>query len=210
MPELIELPENHISQAYGIMLLENKHKLIRKLKTKFAPSIHGHKTWSSSYLMMDYLLHKRLLKRRMPVLEVGCGWGPLSIFCAKHQNCQVTGLDRDEEVFPYMEVQATLNGVEVNPMQCSFEKLSKKQLADYSMVLATDVCFWDSLIPIHFKLIKRAVKAGVKDIIYADPGRSTFLELAKQCSLHLDAKCVEWYSCEPDYFDGYVLHIRNH
>ena len=76
MPEIIDLPEKHISSAYGIMTLESKHRLVRRLKKVYTPSVHGHKTWSSSYLLMDYLLHHRLPGDKQRVMELGCGWGP--------------------------------------------------------------------------------------------------------------------------------------
>lgn len=207
MPEAIELPEKNISQAYGVMTLDNKHRLVRKLKRAFTPSVHGHKTWSSSYLLMDYFLHRGLLKKRQSVLEVGCGWGPAAIFCAK-RGCKVTGLDMDEEVFPFLEVQAALNDVEVASMAGTFEGLSKKQLRSFQMVIGADICFWDELTDIHFGLIERALSAGVKHIVYADPGRSPFFDLAERCESAFGADSVHWYSSEPERFDGYILHVR--
>ena len=82
MPKLQPLPEDHMYQAYGIYLLESKHRLIRRLKKAYQPSVHGHKTWNASFLLMDYLQHNPL-KKKSKVLEVGCGWGPGSVFCAK-------------------------------------------------------------------------------------------------------------------------------
>jgi len=211
VPLLTELPEDHMIQAYGIFLLEKKHRLMRKLQKHYTPSIHGHKTWLSSFLLMDYLLHNRILKRRTKALELGCGWGPAAIFCARHAGCKVTGLDRDDEVFPFLEVQASLNSVEVATKKRSFEKVSKSDLENYDLVFGTDVCFWDELVPVHFKLIKRALDAGVKDIIYTDPGRSSFLELGEKCAKKFgeNAEPMEWYSTEPEEFEGFVLHIRN-
>ena len=57
MPRLERVPEAHIEYAYGIYLLEPKHRLIKALKKRYKPSIHGHKTWGSSFLLMDYLQH---------------------------------------------------------------------------------------------------------------------------------------------------------
>ncbi|GAB1259023.1 hypothetical protein NBRC116494_35250 [Aurantivibrio plasticivorans] len=209
MPELVELPEKNLFSAYGVTLLESKHKTVKKLEKHYQPSIHGHKTWSSSFLLMDYLMHTRLLKQRQRVLELGCGWGPAAIFCAAHADCKVTGLDRDEEVFPFLEVQAALNDVEVSTIKKGFEQVSKPLLKNYDLVFGTDVCFWDELVPMHFKLIKRALDAGVKNIIYTDPGRSTFYELAEKCKVKFNVEYLDWYSTEPDYFEGYILHIKN-
>lgn len=207
MPEIIDLPEKHISSAYGIMTLESKHRLVRRLKKVYTPSVHGHKTWSSSYLLMDYLLHHRLPGDKQPVMELGCGWGPASIFCAT-KGARVTGLDMDEEVFPFLEVQAALNDVAIESKVGGFEGLRKKDLAAFEVLVGADICFWDELRDIHFKLIKRAMAAGVKDIIYADPGRAPFFELAERCSKSFKTHYCHWYAAEPERFEGYILHIR--
>lgn len=208
MPEVIELPDKNLSHAYGITLLDKKHKLVKKLKKTYTPSLHGHKTWLSSFVFMDYVMHNNLLRKGQKVLELGCGWGPAAIFCAKTGPCKVTGLDRDKDVFPFFEVQAELNGVSVQTMGKGFEKVSKSVLKNFDLVFGSDVCFWDELVDLHYKIIKNAVGAGVKDIIYTDPGRSTFLELAKKCEDKFGAELKEWYCTEPEVFEGYVLHIK--
>lgn len=207
MPELQELPEEHIFQAYGILLLENKHRLVKKLKKHYTPSIHGHKTWSSSFLLMDYFLHSQILNSKQKVLELGCGWGPTSIFCAHHTGCEVTGTDRDDEVFPFLELQAALNEVEIKTEAISFEKLSKKHLNHYDIVFGTDICFWDDLAKIHYNLINRAKQAGVKHILLADPGRQPFFDLAERVLSKHEAELLDWYCTEPENFEGYILHV---
>jgi predicted nicotinamide N-methyase len=207
LPAFTAAPSAHIFQAYGIHLLTPKHPLVRQLKRNFKPSIHGHKTWLSSFLLMDYLLHQRPLQAAERVLELGCGWGPAAIFCAS-KGAEVTGIDSDSQVFPYLDVQSTLNGVEVLTRESRFEDLRQAGLAPYSLLVGSDICFWDELGDIHYKLIKRALKAGVRDIIYTDPGRSPFMALAARCEARLNATCQPWYSTEPERFEGYVLHIR--
>jgi predicted nicotinamide N-methyase len=210
MPQLQELPEKNIFQAYGILLLENNHRFVRKLKKHYTPSIHGHKTWNSSFLLMDYFLHNETLEYEQHIMELGCGWGPASIFCAQHATAKVTGVDRDDEVFPFLEVQAALNEVEVQTKQASFEKLTKKQLAQYDLLIGADICFWDKLVKIHFNLIKRAFQAGVKEIVIADPGREPFYELAEKClDKYEDCDLLDWYATEPEHFEGEILVIRN-
>ncbi|AOE50666.1 class I SAM-dependent methyltransferase [Kangiella sediminilitoris] len=210
MPLLQELPENNIFQAYGILLLKNNHRFVRKLKKYYTPSIHGHKTWNSSFLLMDYFLHNETLGHRKTIMELGCGWGPASIFCAQHADAKVTGVDRDDEVFPYLEVQAALNEVEIKTKQASFEKITKKQFSEFDILIGADICFWDKLTKIHYNLINRAFKAGVKEIIIADPGREPFYELAEKClDKYKDCDLLDWYATEPEHFEGEILVIRN-
>ncbi|MCW8858019.1 MAG: methyltransferase [Kangiella sp.] len=208
MPELQELPESHTFQTYGIVLLENKHRLVKKLKRHYTPSIHGHKAWNSSFLLMDYFLHSQLLNKHQRVLELGCGWGPTSIFCAHHAGCHVTGTDRDEDVFPFLELQASMNQVEIKTRTISFEKITKNMLSEYSIVFGTDICFWDDLSRIHYNLINRAKQAGVKNLLLADPGRQPFFDLAEKALARHDGDLHQWYCNEPEYFDGFILHLN--
>jgi predicted nicotinamide N-methyase len=207
MPKLERLPEPHIYQAYGTYLLESKHRLIRRLRKAYQPSVHGHKTWSASFLLMDYLQHEPMSKKSR-VLEIGCGWGPGSVFCASQFKAKVTALDIDKEVFPFLDVLAALNNVEVTPLPQKFEKLTVKDLAQFDVIVGSDVCFWDSMVKPLKALVNRAMKAGVKRVIITDPGRPTFYELADQCSKLHEVNLQEWYAAEPEYFAGEVVDIR--
>lgn len=209
MPEFIEPDDKHITQAYGISILGPKSKLVKSLNKHYEPSVHGDKNWLSSFVIADYLLHNPLLKKRSRVLELGCGWGPASIFCAHHAGCKVTGLDIDEEVFPYLEAQAEINEVEVATQKGRFEKLNSKYLGRFDVLIGADICFWDDLQDTLYKLIKRALKGGVQDIIIADPGRSPFLDLVDRCEKTMDIEYLSWYCTEPSRFEGYIAHIRN-
>ncbi len=206
MPKLERMPEDHIYQAYGIYLLRSQHRLIRRLKKRYRPSVHGHKTWNASFLLMDYLHHKPIAKGTK-VLEIGCGWGPASVYCARRFKAKVTGLDIDRDVFPFLDVLAELNGVKVKRLVSKFENLKSKQLADYHTIVGSDVCFWDSMVKPLYQLINRAMKAGTQRFIITDPGRPTFYELADMCSKKFKVKLVEWYAVEPERFEGEVVEI---
>ena len=112
MPRLQRVPEPHVQYAYGVYLLGHKHQLIKALKSRHQPSIHGHRSWDSAFLMMDYLVHNPL-NDGSTVMELGCGWGAVATFCAKKFSATVTGVDLDAQVFPYLEVLAEINGVEL-------------------------------------------------------------------------------------------------
>ncbi len=206
MPKLERMPEDHIYQAYGIYLLRSQHRLIRRLKKRYRPSVHGHKTWNASFLLMDYLHHKPIAKGTK-VLEIGCGWGPASVYCARRFKAKVTGLDIDRDVFPFLDVLAELNGVKVKRLVTKFENLKSKQLADYHTIVGSDVCFWDSMVKPLYQLINRSMKAGTQRFIITDPGRPTFYELADMCSKKFKVKLVEWYAVEPERFEGEIVEI---
>ncbi|MBM4203741.1 MAG: methyltransferase [Gammaproteobacteria bacterium] len=207
MPKLERSPEPYLYEAYGIYLLENKHKLIRQMKKQYQPSVHGHRPWHASYLVMDYLQH-RPIPTRSRVIEVGSGWGPLSVFCASRFSGKVTALDIDKDVFPYLDVLAELNNVEVAKMVKSFKKLSTDELGEFDIVVGSDICFWDELVKPLAKLVDRAFDAGVKRVIFADPGRPTFYEMCDLCNGKHKVSLAEWYSVEPERFEGEVVEMR--
>jgi predicted nicotinamide N-methyase len=173
-------PQN--SRTYsGLNILNAGHSEIRRLKVLgHIPEIHGHKFWNSSFLMMRYL-KKHPLQEGTRVLEIGCGWGLLGIFCAKEFNARVTGADLDPNVFPFLDLHARINGVKVQTLRRGFEQLTVKDLSNYDVILGADVCFWDQLSPVLYNLIRRSLRAGVQQILIGDPSRSPFNELADRC-----------------------------
>jgi len=111
-------------------------------------------------------------------------------------------------VLPYLKVHSALNDVKVKAKKSYFEKVSRKKLAKQDMVLGSDICFWPKLIDPLYKIINRSVKAGVKTIIIADPGRSPFLKLAKRCKRQFNAELIETTVTTPGQADGYLLSIK--
>ena len=206
MPKLERLPEPNMYQAYGIYLLESKHRLIRRLKKAYQPSVHGHKTWNSSFLLMDYLQHNPFPKRSR-VIEIGCGWGPGSVYCAKRFSAKVTAVDIDQEVYPFLEVLSELNDVKVLPLVSRFEKLTKLQLEKQDFLVGSDICFWDEMVGPLSRLITKALDSGVKRVILTDPGRPTFYELSHKLSKKHNVELAEWYAVEPHYSSGEVVEI---
>jgi predicted nicotinamide N-methyase len=207
MPRLERVPEAHIEYAYGIYLLDNKHRLIKALRKLYQPSIHGHKSWGSSFLMMDYLTHHGI-RRGAKAMEVGCGWGGISVFCAHHFKAKMTAVDLDPTVFPYVDVLAELNAVEVQNHTADLTKIKAADIGDQRYLLGSDICFWDSLVKPLARLIDRSFKAGVERVVITDPGRPTFYELCDLMAHKHDAKLQEWYAIEPERFEGEVLDIR--
>ncbi len=207
MPKLERLPEPYIQQAYGVYLLQSQHRLVRSLKRLYEPSVHGHKAWQSSFILMDYLLH-RPFRRGSRVMEIGCGWAPAGIFCAKKLGARVTGVDIDKDVFPFMDVLAEINEVKLRKLVSKFEDLSTRRLSEERVLIGSDICFWDSMVKPLYHLIQRAMKGGVERVIIADPGRPTFYELGDLCRKRFDVELQEWYAVEPNYITGEVLEVR--
>lgn len=176
----------------GVTMPTGSHPAIRRVRRQGTlPSIHGNKLWKSSCLLIDYLKHNPPAHHQR-VIDVGCGWGIAGIWCARHLGSEVTSVDADRDVFPFLHEVAALNGVTATPLVSRFEQLSTRQLAAFDMLIAADICFWDELVNPVFNMVNRAVKAGVKHILIADPERSTFLELAERCENKLYADLIEY------------------
>ena len=199
----------HIRKAYGVKLLTAKHKDLIKLKKQVEqPSIHGNKFWGSSYLLMDYL-QQHPPKQGCRVLEIGCGWGLAGIHCAVNYQAEVTGVDADDAVFPFLQLHAKHNKVSIDTLKRRFEKITTKQLAEYDLIIGADICFWDELADVVYKLVKRACKAGVDKIIIADPERSPFFTMAERCVDKLYAEIEERAVDKPKPASGALMIIEN-
>ena len=208
MPQLERMPEAHVYQAYGIYLLTSQHRLIRRLKRVYEPAIHGNKAWRSSFLLMDYLLHNPPPEGER-TMELGCGWGTAAVFCARRFKAKATGLDLDKNVFPYLEIVAALNQVEVAPLEGNFANLDAARLGQEQLLIGSDICFWDSLVKPLLQVVERALEGGARRIVFSDPGRPTFYELADLCAKRQWRTTLkEWYSVEPSRSTGEVLEVR--
>lgn len=193
----------------GVVMPTASHPEIRRVKREGNyPSIHGNKLWKSSCLLMDYLKQNRPEHART-VIDVGCGWGAAGIWCAKKLGSKVTSVDADPDVFPFLDVAAALNGVSTAPLVSRFEKLTTRQLSQFDMLIAADICFWDELVDPVFNMVNRAIKAGVKQILIADPERPTFHEMAARCVDRHCADVIEWQTRSPIKASGAIMVIQN-
>ena len=193
----------------GVVMPTASHPEIRRVKRQGnEPSIHGNKLWKSSCLLIDYL-HKHPPEHCRSVIDVGCGWGISGIWCAKKLRAEVTSMDADPDVFPFLEATATINRVETGHLVSRFEKLKTRQLEQFDMLIAADICFWDELVNPVYNMVNRAVKAGVKHILIADPERSTFFEMAERCVDKHCADIVEWQTRGQIKASGAIMVIEN-
>ena len=182
--------KRHFHTFHGIKALKNSDPEVKKIKRRGVyPSVHGNKVWRSSFVLMDYFLSNPIPKKSR-VVDAGCGWGLSGIFLAKEFDASVIGYDIDEDVEPFLELQAALNDTQIQFKKKSFQKITKGDLKGCHTLVGADICFWDDLTPVLFKLINRAQKAGVKRIVIADPGRPPFWALADMCAKKFDAEVI--------------------
>ncbi|MBO6555189.1 MAG: class I SAM-dependent methyltransferase [Pseudomonadales bacterium] len=196
-------------QAFGLKILNGRHPRVRQLKRDgHVAEIHGNKFWNSSYLIMSHL-KKNPLPKRSRVLEIGCGWGLLGLFCAKEFGNKVHGIDADENVLPYLELHAEMNKAKMTGEKKTFNQLTVDYLKDFDVILGADICFWDEMTKQLYALMGRAKKAGVKQIMISDPCRPPFNDLAAKCQDKLDnAEVVEKFLKRPVNASGEILIVR--
>ena len=204
-PHRRTLPQER--HAFGLTILAPSHPEVRRLQhDAVQPSLHGHKVWPSSWVLMDYL-HQRGVPPRAHVLELGCGWGLVGIACAKLFQAQVTGLDADAAVFPYLQLHAQRNGVHIATRHGSFADLTPPDLAAFELIVGADICFWEDLVDPLDRLVRHGVAAGVAEILVADPGRPPFDELCARCLQQGDAEVLTWAMTTPVKESGRILRV---
>ena len=193
-------------QAYGVSLLLSSHPEVRKLKSLHSPYLHGNKLWNSSWLLVDFLKRQRM-PEGMRIMEVGCGWGLAGIYCAKRHNALVTAVDSDKEVFPYLQLHAAINKVEIKTMKRGLGGLKVQDLRGFDVLIGADICFWDELALSLKRLISRALRAGVRMILIADPGRSPFFKVGEHFVRSQESKLLDWSTKRPRPIKGRILKI---
>jgi predicted nicotinamide N-methyase len=193
-------------QAYGVRVLTSHHPQIRSLKQRVAPNKHGHRVWESSYLLMDYLSRNGIAEDAR-VMEIGCGWGLAGIHCARCHGARVTAVDRDPGVFPFLRLQARVNRVEVEMLEKRYELLTRRQLEGVDLLIGADICFWDLLEPPMKLMVRRALRAGVRTVVIADPGRPPFYRAAEHLVEKYGGTEMEWRVDRPYTIRGYILRV---
>lgn len=194
-------------QAFGLTILRSGHPEVQHLQRHgVAPSLHGQKMWSTSFLLMHYL-RERGLAPGTRVLELGCGWGLVGIYCAKEFQAQVTGLDADAAVFPYLQLHAHHNGVEIATRHCTFAELPAAELAAFDLIVGVDICFWDELVDPLYQIVRHGMAAGVTEILLADPSRPPFDDLCKRCVAQGNAEVFLWDMRKPVLESGRILRV---
>lgn len=186
----------HERQHFGLILPRSSHPELRRLRGNHRPSAHGHKMWNATWLLLDFL-QQQAIDSGLRLLDVGCGWGLTGIACASRYDARVTAVDVDPQVFPYLQLHARLNQVEIDTLASSFEEIPDELLRRQELLLGADICFNNTLIEPLYSLLDRALHIGIPRILLADPGRFAFRQLASRCVQKLHAVEREWHTDEP-------------
>jgi predicted nicotinamide N-methyase len=191
-----EPEEDQERRAYGIRVLKPGHPSLRKLKSANIPTVQGFKYWSATWLLLHHLSSMKMAAGAQ-VMDVGCGWGFAGIYCAVRHGAQVTAVDIDPRVFPYLDLHAQLNDVAITTVEAAFQGVDEQLLSGKQWLIGADICFKEELIEPLLTLIESATSAGVGEIAITDPGRPAFERLAARCRDRLGARCGDLVSTEP-------------
>src|SRR5215470_13675609 len=183
--------------AFGLTILSPSHPEVRRLQHAVVqPSLHGQKVWPTSFVLLDYLC-QRGVSPQARLLDLGCGWGLVGIACAKRFQAQVTGFDADAAVFPYLQLHAQRNGVQIATRHGTFADLAPQELAAFDFIVGADICFWEDLVDPLYQLVRHSVAAGVAEILVADPSRPPFDDLCARCVQQGDVAVLTWTTPTP-------------
>ena len=170
------------------------------------PTHHGNKIWRSSLIMMDYLCDNPP-QNNAQVLDLGCGWGAVSTLLARNFCANVTALDIDPLMEKIVDLHCDLNECGVNFTNRNFYTLNRDELEQFELIVATDICFWDSTLKENFKLIQFAIDADCPRILIADPGRPPFWNLVDLCAERFSSEVLSRAIHHHHKTWGYVLKI---
>src|SRR5690606_40667362 len=122
----VKATDKNVIKSRSLLVLKPAHKEIKRLKAEaHYHSIHGHKVWNSSFLVMDYLSRKKP-DAGSTLMDLGCGWGLLGIYAAKKLGTEVIAIDADKDAYAYLALHAEINGVDgIKTRKARFEKLKK-------------------------------------------------------------------------------------
>ena len=87
------------------------------------------------------------------------------------------------------------------------DEMRIKDLEGIDLLLGADICFWEDMTRPLLNLIKRAQRAGVKEILISDPVRSPFEELCEHFSNKGQGEVLDWTASEPREILGQILRV---
>ncbi len=204
----MDIEEKREIRAYGIRVLLSRHPEIRNLKRHSSPTSHGNKFWTSSWLLMDYF-KRHGMPRGTRIMEIGCGWCLAGIYCAKKHGAVVTGVDIDQDVFPFSRLHAKINKVDITFLKKGFDTLRQGDLKGIDIIMGADICFWDEMVIPLRRLIRRAIRARVGLVLIADPVRSPFEELCRCFTGKKEVRILDWSVKRPRDVSGQILEISS-
>ena len=109
-----------------------------------------------------------------------------------------------------IDLHAEVNSLKMTREKKTFKQLTVSYLSSFDVIMGADICFWDQMADELFKLIKRSEKAGVRQVLIADPCRPPFSALASRCQDRLSkVEVLEKFLKRPVNASGEILIVNN-
>jgi len=207
-----ELKGSHQSfQFRGVRFLKPSHPALKALKGNTSQvSVLGERLWPSSFLLIDYL-SSLSLDHSLRFLELGCGWGSASAYLNKQHGVEVTAVDGDKNVFPFLHLTRDLNNCDFKTHHRSYKEL-QDDFPSTDVMIGADICYSQALNEDIYALSEHAFQQDLSELILADQGRPAFMDLCERLE-KLPGVDVQLHSRKiktPNNFTGYILHLRKH
>jgi hypothetical protein len=77
------------------------------------------------------------------------------------------------------------------------------------LLIGADICFWDAMVDPLKRFISRALAEGVGTVVIADPGRSSFYDLANFFAEDKRGEILSWTAEHPGPVQGKILRISS-
>lgn len=201
--------KEHVYYHHGINILRSSDPRVRRVRRQqHEPRAHGNKVWRSSLVLMDYLSDNPP-RPKTQTLEVGCGWGAVSVLLAKQCQASVTALDIDSFAGAMVALHGQINHCKVNFLHRDFTTLDQPTLGNFQLIVGADICFWDHLVDPIIQMISSALSAGSQRLLIADPGRPPFWLIADHCVENFGAEILSRTIYTPCKTQKYILRIDN-
>jgi hypothetical protein len=110
-------------------------------------------------------------------------------------------------VFHYLLLHAEINKVKITTIKRGLGGLTLDDLRGFDILVGAGICFWDHLAPVLKRLINRTLKAGVRMVLIADPGRQPFYDLGEYFSQTKESEILDWSIKSPRPMEGRILKI---
>jgi len=112
------------------------------------------------------IAQKLLLKPGQKVLDIGCGWGSLSMYLAEHYDVTVTGITLSEEQLKLARARAKKRNMcdKVDFQLIDYRQLSKQNSETYDRIVS--VGMFEHVGKPYFRSIKKLLKADGHALIH--------------------------------------------
>eukprot|EP01031_Cornospumella_fuschlensis_P028335 gene28335-34211_t len=173
--------------------------------TQKLPEPYGIQVWDGAFLLSQ-ILHNYFQKapvdnvnrlRSLQVVDLGCGNGLVSLFCASH-GISVKALDFNPLTLQLLEmghnklVKSSIDAKCVGKVECMLFNMAteSQRLPTCDLLLMSDVIYSKELGKLAAKRVAEAIIIHNSTVLLTDPGRSTVAYFLEELSARLGGQSL--------------------